>query len=105
MEKNKNVEIIDNSDMYCSAFLIASGYPPQSQTNNHGIITFSFIKSDEIESLLDSYYSLQGSVNPSQFVSAIKNLKSMIYKNKYKEPITMNEAQKWNRKRIIKSID
>lgn len=97
MKNNENVEIIDNSDLYCSAFLIASGYPPQSHTNQFGIITFSFVKSEEVEKLLDNYYSLQGSVNPSQFVSAIKNLKSIIYKDKNKEPYNKNDGKKWNR--------
>ena len=96
MENNKNVEILENSDFYCSAFLIASGYPPQSHINHHGIITFNFAKTEEVELLLDKYYSLQGSVNPSQFVSAIKSLKSVIYKNKHKEPINKNGQNKWN---------
>jgi len=94
MEKNKNVEIIENSDLYCSAFLIASGYPPQSHIIQSGIITFSFVMSDGVESLIDSYYSLQGSVNPSQFVSAIKNLKSVIYKDKNKKSMNKNGQNK-----------
>ena len=97
MKNNKNVEIIDNSDMYCSAFLIASGYPPQSHINNHGIVTFNFAKTEEVELLLDKYYSLQGTVTPALFVSAIKSLKSIIYKDKNKEPYNKNDGYKWNR--------
>lgn len=96
MENNKNVEILENSDFYCSAFLVASGYPLQSHTSQLGIVTFNFVKTEEVELLLNSYYSLQGSVNPSQFVSAIKSLKSIIYKDKNKEPINKNGKNKWN---------
>jgi hypothetical protein len=97
MEVNKNVEVIENADFYASAFLIASGYPPQSHQISNGIVTFNFQKSEKVESLLDQYYALQGSINPAQFVSAIKSLKSIIYKNKHK-PNNMNGSNQWNRK-------
>lgn len=68
-----------SNDFYASAFLIASGIPMRSHFRTGQITTFVFDNSDQIQDLLNSYYSLQGAIIPVHYASALKNLKSIIH--------------------------
>lgn len=74
----------ESTDFYASAYLIASGIPMRSNFRTGQITTFVFDDSDQVQDLLNSYYSMQANVNPATYASALKNLKSIIhgtYKN------------------------
>ena len=99
MDTNKNVDVLGNQDFYASAYLIAKGFPLISHFKERGITTFNFEKSDKILDALESYYFMHSTINTTDYVSAIKNLKAIIHANtnKNKEPIKMNDTHKWNR--------
>lgn len=44
--------------------------------------SFIFIRSVELEKLVDAYWKRKVQVNPQDYFSAIKNLKSRLYANK-----------------------
>lgn len=68
-----------SKDFYASAFLIASGVPMRSNFKIGQITTFVFDDSDQIQDLLNQYYSMQANINPASYASALKNLKSIIH--------------------------
>jgi len=80
----------NSNDFYASAYLVASGIPLKDHYRSGQITTFIFEDSDQLQDLLNSYYSLQGTIIPVHYASALKNLKSIIHgayinKNKYNE--------------------
>ncbi|MBL7046052.1 MAG: hypothetical protein ISR95_00205 [Candidatus Marinimicrobia bacterium] len=80
----------ESNDFYASAYLVASGIPLKDHFRSGQITTFIFEDSDQLQDLLNSYYSLQGAIIPVHYASALKNLKSIIHgayinKNKYHE--------------------
>lgn len=99
MDKDKKMAVLGNQDFYGSAYLIASGFPLKSHIRDRGITTFNFEKSDKILDAMETYYSMQSSVNTTSYVSAIKNLKTLIHANTYTntQPYKNNAEQKWNR--------
>ena len=88
-----------NRDFYLSSYLIAVGEQLKSYHKTNGITTFEFDNSEKLQQLIQEYYSMQGSIEPMAFGSAIKNLKSVIHSNTYAKPIHNNE-----RERIFKWI-
>jgi len=85
-----------SNDFYASAFIVASGIPLQDHYRDGQITTFVFKDSDQVHDLLDSYYSLQGTITPVHYASALKNLKSIIhsaYTNTNKSRYTNYEQQ------------
>lgn len=98
MDKDKKVAVLGNQDFYGSAYLIASGFPLKSHNRDRGITTFNFEQSDKVLDALESYYSMQSSIETTAFVSAIKNLKAIIHANsdKHTKP-NYNNGNKWNR--------
>lgn len=99
MQKDEKVAVLGNEDFYGSAYLIASGFPLISHSKDRGITTFNFEQSDKILDAMETYYSMQSSVNTTSYVSAIKNLKTLIHANTHKNPKPNynNAEQKWNR--------
>ena len=99
MNKEVKMEELGNQDFYASAYLIASGFPLKSHIRDRGITTFNFERSDKILDAMEKYYSMQSSVNTTSYVSAIKNLKTLIHANTYKntQPYKNNDGHKWNR--------
>lgn len=81
MDTDGKKAVLGNQDFYGSAYLIASGFPLKSHIRNRGITTFNFEKSDKILDALEAYYSMQSTINTTQFVSAIKILKTIIHTN------------------------
>lgn len=75
----------ETNDLYLSGYLIASGFQLQSHTNINGQTTFRFESTDELKTLVQEYYNLNGMVNPQRLASALKALKNIIYQkeNKY----------------------
>ena len=74
----------ESNDFYASAYLVASGIPLMDHFRSGQITTFVFDDSDQLHDLLNSYYSLRGTLIPAHYASALKNLKSIIhgaYKN------------------------
>ena len=69
----------ESNDFYASAFLIASGILLKDHFRTGHITTFIFENSDQVKDLLNSYYSLQGTIIPVHYASALKNLKSIIH--------------------------
>jgi len=68
-----------SNDFYASAYLVASGIPLRDHFRSGQITTFIFDDSDQLQDLLNSYYSLQGAIIPVHYASALKNLKSIIH--------------------------
>ena len=68
-----------NRDFYLSAYLIAEGYKLTSHIRNEGITTFHFTADENIEEIIDSYYSMQALVSPLAYSSAIRSLKTVIH--------------------------
>ena len=80
-----------NRDFYLSSYLIAVGKQLKSYHRTNGITTFEFDNSEKLQQLIQEYYSMQGSIEPMAFGSAIKNLKSVIHSNTYTKSHTQNE--------------
>ena len=80
-----------NRDFYLSSYLIAAGVPMKSYQKTNGITTFEFDNSEKLQQLITKYYSMNASVEPMAYGSAIKNLKSVIHSNTYTKSHTHNE--------------
>jgi len=69
-----------NSDFYTTAFLIAKGYKliRMDKSNPH---RFRFILEDEKDraKLLEDFFNSKTKIEPRKFVSAVKELKSLMY--------------------------
>ena len=99
MDTDAKVAVLGNQDFYASAYLIASGFPLKSHSKDRRITTFNFEQSDKVLDALESYYSMQSSIETTAFVSAIKNLKAILHANtdKNTKPFNNNDGNKWNR--------
>jgi len=86
-----------SNDFYASAFLIASGIPLRDHFRTGQITTFIFEDSDHVQDLLNSYYSLQGTITPVHYASALKNLKSIIHGAYTNKPTNTNYEQSQKR--------
>lgn len=70
-----------NRDFYLSSYLIAAGVQLKSFHRTNGITTFEFDNSEQLQDLVNKYYSMNATVNVTSYGSAIKNLKSVIHSN------------------------
>lgn len=69
-----------SSDFDCAVTLVCKGYPLLTiDTEDTGKLVFVFKDDDNIKSIVDGYWSNKITVNPLEFASVRKNLKSRIY--------------------------
>ncbi len=68
-----------NRDFYLSAYLISEGYKLTAHLRNEGITTFHFTSDENIEDVIDNYYSMKAMVSPLAYSSAIRSLKTVIH--------------------------
>ncbi len=64
-------------DLYLSSYLASSGCPLESHNRVDGITMFSFLRTRELEMLVESYFSLKASVNPIKYDEAMRNLRTL----------------------------
>jgi len=83
-----------NRDFYLSSYLIAAGMQLKSYHKTNGITTFEFDNSEKLHDLITKYYSMNASVEPMAYGSAIKNLKSVIHSNTYTKSNYNNERER-----------
>lgn len=92
---NKNngdkMDTYTNRDFYLSSYLIAAGIKLKSFLKTNGITTFEFDNSENLQQLVNKYYSMNATVNVTAYGSAIKNLKSVIHANTYAKSFNNNE--------------
>lgn len=70
----------DTSDFCLASYLLAKNNPLTNtirETSNR--ITFIFLQSDALSSLINEYYQMQAIVEPMAFFAAQKRLKQIIY--------------------------
>lgn len=77
------MDTYSNRDFYLSSYLIAAGMQLKSFHKTNGITTFEFDNSENLQQLVNKYYSMNAPVNAMSYGSAIKNLKSVIHANTY----------------------
>jgi hypothetical protein len=67
------------NDLYLSGFLVANGIPVKSHSKEGNTTIFCFEQTEKLDELVQQYYSLNASVNPQRYGSALKILKNLIY--------------------------
>jgi hypothetical protein len=90
----EKMDTYTNRDFYMSSYLIAAGMQLKSYHKTNGITTFEFNNSEELNDLVNKYYSMNATVNAMQYGSAIKNLKSVIHSNTNTKSHTQNERER-----------
>ena len=73
-----NMNKINTSDFYFSAYLLSKGYQIEETSKIGKSITFSF-ESDDLEEVRNEYFLGKASVEPLAFSNAIHNLKTLTY--------------------------
>jgi hypothetical protein len=66
-----------SKDLYLSSYLNSSGCRLVSHTRVDGITMFSFERTEELERLVEAYFSLDASVNPIKYDEAMKTLRTL----------------------------
>jgi len=80
--KFKINDYYETSDLALSAFL-SLFFPIDSlDRTNPGKTLFLFVRSPELEKLIEAFWKRKVQVNPQDYFSAIKNIKSRLYENK-----------------------
>ena len=64
-------------DLYLSSYLSSSGCPLESHQRIDGITMFSFLRTRELDTLVESYFSLKASVNPIKYDEAMRTLRTL----------------------------
>ena len=64
-------------DLYISSYLISSGCPLVTHAQVDGVTMFSFARTDKLDELVESYFSLRALVNPVKYDEAIKSLRHL----------------------------
>lgn len=72
----------ETQDYFLSAYLVASGLVMATHHWDGNKMIFEFDQSDKLLKLVQTYYSLQGQINPQAFTAALKNLKNIMYQYK-----------------------
>lgn len=78
-QSQDNMNTYKTSDLYCSAFLVASGVPMLDFERRDGKTTFAFAQKDGLSQLIEKYYADTIGVSPIRYGNSLKNLKAMIY--------------------------
>lgn len=91
----------ETNDTYLSGYLVAMGVPIQSHCKDGNTTVFSFEQTDELDELVEKYYSLRALISPQSYGAALKILKNLIYQsnhidNNYGRQRMFNEARKGN---------
>ena len=76
-------------DLYLASYLVSSGCPLGSNIKEDGITMFRFARTDELEELVESYFSLKASVNPIRYDEAIKSLRNLTLGPKRRQESTL----------------
>jgi len=88
------MKIINTSDFYLTAYLLARSILLQDSHTEGTRMVFSFIETENTNDLMNEFYRSQGQVEPSAYANAIRALKSLIHSNK-------NEDKNKNANRTI----
>ena len=64
-------------DLYLSSYLHSSGCHLESHSKVDGITIFSFLKTRELEKLVELYFSLKATVNPIKYDEAMRILRTL----------------------------
>ena len=85
----------ETQDYPLSGFLIASGCIMTAHKWEENKLIFEFEETDKLVKLVQSYYSLQTTINPQAYMAALKNLKNLMYqhKNDYDKPRMYNNTR------------
>ena len=78
----------ESRDFYLAGFLMSSGIPMVGNYKEGYKTTFVFNGGDEVERLVNGYYSMQETIEPVSYGQALRNLKSIIHS------ITNSESDK-----------
>ena len=76
-------------DLYISSFLHSSGCELQSHEQTNGITVFCLSRTPELDKLVESYFSLNASVNPIHYDEALKLLRNLAMGPKHREEKTL----------------
>ena len=68
-----------SKDFYFSAFLIVEGFQLKSHFREKGYTTFVFENCEDIQSLANTFYSLNTKIEPIKYSQAIRALKGVIH--------------------------
>jgi len=76
--------LIKLRDFYLAAYLVATGIKLHSAESVPGGTLFIFADNASSKTEVEQYYSMSAMVEPVSYGTAIKNLKSIVHKNKTK---------------------
>jgi hypothetical protein len=66
-----------SKDLFLSSYLASSGCALQSHSRENGITMFAFARTEELEELVESYFSLKALVNPIKYDESLKALRNI----------------------------
>lgn len=78
-----NKEYFSTSDLNLSAVLVANGFPLEYiEKDDLSKSTFHFIKSKQLDQLIEQYWRLELRIEPHELFNSLKALKNRMY-NEY----------------------
>jgi Domain of unknown function (DUF5659) len=66
-------------DIYLAAFLLTSGIALAKHERKDGKSEFGFTQTKRVSELINSFYSINASVNPLNYAASLRNLKGTMY--------------------------
>ncbi len=80
------MKLYHTKDLGVAAWLVSNGLAVHHFEREGKLTVFSFITTDNTERLVAQYYSSDAKVSPMIFNSAIRTLKTMMFKNDLAAP-------------------
>lgn len=72
--------IFKTKDIYLTSYLVMLGYPlHELEKNEQKFFSFIFNNSPELQKHVEGFYNREATVQPMQYVVAMKQVKSKIY--------------------------
>ncbi len=76
------MNLYKSKDFYFSCYLLAEGCNLIATPVKKGITTFIFEENEALHNLVNEFYALKASVEPTNYANAIKTLKSRLHNSK-----------------------
>ena len=71
-----------SKDFYLSSFLLCAGCNLIDTPVSNGVTTFTFEEDEILNKLVQEFYSLRASVEPTKYANSIKTLKTILHNSK-----------------------
>ena len=76
------MNLYKSKDFYFSSYLLAEGCNLIAAPVKKGITTFIFEENEALNNLVNEFYALKASEEPTKYANAIKTLKSRLHSSK-----------------------